>query len=75
MQRCEDKGVPVIANAVLTPLGKQHREGDQQSAFTTAEECLTFTLRQPGVRMVLCGTRNAEHLNTNVEIVRRLAAK
>jgi aryl-alcohol dehydrogenase-like predicted oxidoreductase len=73
MQRCADRGIAVIVNAVLTPLLRRTPGADGAGRQATAEECLAFALRQPGVRVALCGTRTAGHLEKNVKIVRRLA--
>jgi aryl-alcohol dehydrogenase-like predicted oxidoreductase len=64
--KCLAAGIPVIANRVLTPI----RAGAPSSAVEAQrriEQCFTFALSQPAVRMVLCGSTKAAHLRANVK--------
>jgi aryl-alcohol dehydrogenase-like predicted oxidoreductase len=71
LAECHGRGIGVIANHVLSPLGS--RAGAKLSRDETQgliAECYGFALRQPAVRMALCGTTSSAHLASNLQSVR-----
>ena len=75
--KCRERGVDVIANHVLVAL----RQGTQATDLAILEpersvdQCFEFALRQPAVRIVLCGTTNSEHLRANIRAMRKVLGR
>jgi aryl-alcohol dehydrogenase-like predicted oxidoreductase len=71
LEKCAEGGLSIIANSVFANLAQQPDQQPGKRQSPTAEQSLAFAIHQPGVRMVLCGTRNREHLTHSVEAMRK----
>lgn len=70
LPQCAASQVSVIAHSVLSPMASRSSGAEAAPPAASARQCIAFALRQPAVRVVLCGTRNLNHLRSNVADVR-----
>jgi aryl-alcohol dehydrogenase-like predicted oxidoreductase len=75
--KCRERGVDVIANRVLSALYRETKEpiSVKVESVWSVNQCFEFALRQPAVRIVLCGTTDSGHLRANVKVMRTLLYK
>lgn len=72
-RKCYDRGITVIANRVLSPTRTDGISPlPKEEAGRIVEQCFSFALQQPAVRVVLCGTTSNTHLQENVSAMKRL---
>lgn len=74
--KCMERGVDVIANRVLTALHEEAKPvSSSMESVRSVDRCFQFAIRQPAVRIVLVGTRDATHLRANVQAMRNLVSR